>query len=121
MVLGGSLHWIFHLPPIKRTIEQYGMIVHPMGRKTTTLSGRLSICKLDNKQIRKPNLTITITLSNGVFHTKTGVFTKTVNKLTNRDIRFLFCLFVNLRFKSKSTEKALLGLQMQTLHDMIRT
>lgn len=97
------------------------MIVHPVSRMAAALSGRLSVCKLNNKQIRKPNLTITITLSNGVFHTKPGVFTKTVNKLTNRDIRFLFCLFVNLRFKSKSTEKALFGLQMQTLHDMMRT
>ena len=73
-----TLPKIANLPPIKRTTKKNGMVMHAMGRNTTTFSSGLTICKLNNKQIGKFNLTITVTFSNRIFFTKTRMLAKPI-------------------------------------------
>ena len=73
-----TLPKIADLPPIKRTTEKNGMIVHAMGRNTTAFSGGLTISKFDNEQVGKFNLTITVTFSDRIPFTKARMFAKPI-------------------------------------------
>ena len=73
-----TLPKIADLPPIKRTTEKNGMVVHTMGGNTTTFGSGLTISKFDNEQIRKLNLTITVTFSNRILFTKARMFAKPI-------------------------------------------
>ena len=73
-----TLPKIADLPPIKRTTEKNGMIMHAMGRNTATFSSRLTISKFDNEQVGKFNLTITITFSDRIHLAKARMFAKPI-------------------------------------------
>ena len=73
-----ALPKIADLPPIKRTTKKNGMVVHTMSRNTTTFGSGLTISKFDNEQIRKLNLTITVTFSNRILFTKARMFAKPI-------------------------------------------
>ena len=73
-----TLPKIADLPPIKRTAEKNGMIVHTMGRNTTTFSGGLTISKFNNEQVGKFNLTIAVTFSDRIAFTKARMLAKPI-------------------------------------------
>nr|DAM31763.1 MAG TPA: hypothetical protein [Microviridae sp.] len=111
---------ITNLPPIKRTVKKNSMEVHTVSRLKTSLASTLTISELYNENIRKTNLTVTIT-TGGTFFTKTRVLTKTIHKATNSQIRFFLSLFINLWLDRKSAKQTLLRAKLQTLHNMIST
>lgn len=111
---------ITNLPPIKRTVEKNSVEMHTMSRLKTSLASTLTVSKLYNKNIRKANLAVTIT-TRGAFFTKTRVFTKTIHKATNSQIRLLLNLFINFGLDRKSTKQTLFRAKLHTLHNVIST
>lgn len=111
---------ITNLPPIERAVEKNSMEVHTVSRLKTSLASALTISELYNENIRKANLTVTIT-TGGTFFTKTRVLTKTIHKATNSQIRPLLSLFINFRLDRKSTKQTLLRAKLQTLHNVVST
>lgn len=111
---------ITNLPPIKRTVKKNSMEVHAMSRLKTPLASALTVSELYYKNIRKANLTVTIT-TGGTFFTKTRVLTKTIHKATNSQIRLLLSLFINFRPNRKSTKQTLIRTKLKTLHNVVST
>lgn len=73
-----TLPKIADLPPIKRTTKKNSMIMHAMSRNTATFSSCLTICKLNNEQVGKFNLTVTVTFSDRILFTKARMFAKPI-------------------------------------------
>ena len=111
---------ITNLPPIKRAVEKNSMEVHTVSRLKTSLTSALTIGEFHYKNVRKTNLTVTIT-TGGTFFTKTRVLTKTIHKATNSQIRLLLSLFINFWLNRKSTKQTLIGTKLQTLHNVVST
>ena len=111
---------ITNLPPIERAVKKNSMEVHTVSRLKTSLASTLTVCELYNKNIRKANLTVTIT-TGGAFLTKTRMLTKTIHKATNSQIRLLLSLFINFWPDRKSTKQTLLRTKLQAFHNVVST
>ena len=103
-----TLPKIANLPPIKRTTEKNGVVVHTMSGSTTTFGSSLTISKFDNEQVGKFNLTITVAFSDRILFTKARMFAKPIQKLPYRNIGFFLGLLINRRLQGESTKQALM-------------
>lgn len=93
------------------TAKKYRVKVHSMGRGQTTLPSSFTVSKLKNKQVIELQLP---TLQR-------GMFTQTVNKPTNEEIRLFNRLSINFRLKSERTEITILRTIMPSLINLMRT
>ena len=95
----------------QRTAKKYSMKVHSMGRGQTTFPSSFTVSKLKNKQVIKlqfPTL-------------QRRMFTQTVDKPTNEEIRLFNSLSINFGLESERTEIAILRTVMPSLVNLMRT
>ena len=82
--------------------KKNSMVMHPMRRRDTTLTGSLTVSKLNYEEIVKSQFS--------TFQRR--MFAQTVNKTSNRNIRFFVRLLINLRLKSEGAEITITRAQM---------